>query len=192
MNTSNYTKIYRILHWAIAISIFLLLFTIFLRLTWMNKHNVAEIIQNYLATEGLSLTDDKAIILAKQIRKPMWIWHTYIGYVLTGLFSIRLFLPFFGKMKFQNPFAKNLTVKSKFQKLTYLIFYLGLAISLITGLLMEFGPENIEHTSEEIHELSLYYLIPFVSIHIIGVLVAEFTEQKGIISKIISGTKKIK
>lgn len=189
MNTSNYTIIYRVIHWALAISIFLLLFTIFLRLTWLNKYNVAEIIQNYLTTENLSLTDEKAIVLAKQIRKPMWNWHIYIGYVLTGLFSIRLLLPFFGKMKFQNPFAKNLTIKSKFQKWTYLIFYLGLATSLITGLLMKFGSESIEHTAEEIHELSLYYLIPYVSIHIIGVLVAEFTEQKGIISKIISGSK---
>ncbi|PIV48953.1 MAG: cytochrome B, partial [Flavobacteriaceae bacterium CG02_land_8_20_14_3_00_34_13] len=41
-------KIYRIIHWAIAISFLLLLITIFLRLTWLNKFNVAAIIQEYL------------------------------------------------------------------------------------------------------------------------------------------------
>ncbi|MGB3947197.1 MAG: hypothetical protein WBM13_04385 [Bacteroidia bacterium] len=72
MNTKNYPKIYRILHWAIAISFLLLLFTIFLRLTWLNKNNVAEIIQNYLKTTDQTLSDEQAIILAKKIRNPMW------------------------------------------------------------------------------------------------------------------------
>lgn len=158
----------------------------------MNKYNVAEIIQNNLTKEGLSLTDEKSIVLAKQIRKPMWDWHIYLGYMLTGLFGIRLLLPLMGKMKFQNPFAKDLTIKSKFQKWTYLIFYFGLAISLITGLLIVLGPKSIKHTVEEIHELSLYYLIPYIIIHIVGVLIAEFTSHKGIISKIISGNKNFK
>lgn len=189
MNATNYTKVYRILHWTIAISIFLLLITIFLRLTWMNKNNVAEIIQNYLSNEGLSLTDDEAIVLAKQIRKPMWIWHTYIGYVLTALFSIRFLLPLFGTMKFQDPFTKGLTTKLRVQKWTYIIFYIGIAISLITGLVMEFGPEDMEKQAENIHVLALYYLIPFIVIHLTGVMIAEFTDQKGIIYRIIRGSK---
>ena len=41
----------------------------------------------------------------------------------------------------------------------------------------------------EIHELGVYYLVAFIIIHLAGVLIAEFTNQKGIISKIISGKK---
>ena len=43
---------------------------------------------------------------------------------------------------------------------------------------------------EEIHELSIYYLLAFIVIHFGGVLVAELGSQKGIISKIISGNEK--
>lgn len=177
------------MHWAIAFSFMLLLITIFLRLTWMNKNNVSDIIQEYLKNKDLVLTQDESIILAKKIRKPMWEWHIYLGYVLTGLMVLRLLLPMFGEMKFQNPFEKNLSAKDKFKKWTYIVFYICVITSLVTGLFLEFGPESLEHTMEDIHVLSLYYLIPFIVLHFTGILFAEFTEDKGIISRIISGFK---
>jgi cytochrome b561 len=190
MENRDYSLIYRIMHWAIAFCMILLLFTIFLRLTWMNKENVADIIQNYLATTDKTLSREELIVLAKQIRKPMWNWHMYTGYVLTGLFCLRLTLPFFDKMKFANPLDKQLTIKVKFQYWVYLIFYACLTISLITGLTIEFGPKNMKNFMEEIHVLSIYYLIPFLIIHLGGVLISEFTKQPGIISRIVSGTKR--
>ncbi len=188
METVNYSKIYRIIHWSIAITFLLLLITIFLRLTWMNKENVADIIQNYLSSTDQSLSREQLIVLAKQIRKPMWDWHIYLGYVLTGLFSLRFLLPFFGTMKFQNPLVKNLSFKQKFQKWTYIIFYICVVISLITGLIIELGPKDFKKPMEEIHILSIYYLIAFIAIHVGGVIIAEFTSDKGIISRIVRGS----
>ena len=190
MEKTKYSKIYRIIHWAIAVSFLLLLVTIFLRLTWMNKFNVAAIIQDYLSGTDLVLSQDQLIVLAKKIRQPMWDWHIYLGYVLTGLFGLRFILPFFGQMKFQNPLAKNLSIKEKFQKWTYIIFYFCVVISLVTGLIIEFGPKEIKKLMEEIHVLGIYYLIGFIVIHVAGVFIAEFTNQKGIISRIVSGSKK--
>ncbi|MCK0192019.1 cytochrome b/b6 domain-containing protein [Arenibacter sp. F20364] len=190
MEKTKYSKIYRIIHWAIAISFLLLLFTIFLRLTWMNKNNVAAIIQDYLSGTDQVLSQEQLISLAKKIRQPMWNWHIYIGYILTGLFSLRFILPIFGPMKFQNPFGKNLSIKEKFQKWTYIIFYLGVVISLFTGLIIEFGPKELKSSMEEIHILGIYYLIGFIVLHLAGVFIAEFTDQKGIISRIVSGSKK--
>lgn len=187
METTNYTRVYRIVHWAIAISFLLLLITIFLRLTWMNKYHVAGIIQEYLKTTDQTLTQDQLIVLAKQIRKPMWDWHIYLGYVLVVLFSIRFALPFFGKMKLQNPLAKELSLKVKFQKWAYIIFYICVVVSLITGLLIEWGPKDWKKPVEGIHELGVYYLIGFIVIHLAGVVIAELTNQKGIISRIVSG-----
>ncbi|WP_262913935.1 cytochrome b/b6 domain-containing protein [Aequorivita vitellina] len=103
MKTVKYSKTYRVLHWAIAITFLLLLITIFLRLTWMNKYNMAEIIQTYLSGTDQMLTQEQLIVLAKKIRQPMWDWHIYMGYVLVGLFSLRFTLPFLGTMKLQNP-----------------------------------------------------------------------------------------
>ena len=190
MKNKNYSAVYRIIHWSIAISMVLLLITILLRLTWMNKNNVAEIIQNYLNTTDQTLTQDQLIVLAKKIRQPMWDWHIYLGYVLTGLFIIRFFLPFFGEMKFQNPFKKELILKEKFQNWIYLIFYGCVVISLSTGLLIKFGPKELKNPMEEIHVLSIYYLIAFIILHVGGVLWSEFTNQKGILSKIVSGNRK--
>ncbi len=191
-NTSentNYSTIYRIIHWSIAISFILLLITIFLRLTWMNKDNMASIIKDYLGSNGLELSQKQLIDLAKKIRQPMWIWHIYIGYVLVGLFSIRFILAAFGTVGIQNPLAKNQTTKEKFQKWTYIVFYCCVVVSLVTGLLIKFGPKTIKEPMEEIHVLSLYYLLAFIGLHIAGVLIAEFTNQKGIVSRIVSGSK---
>ena len=190
MNKKSYTSIYRIMHWAIAITMLLLLFTIFLRLTWMNKNNVSEIIQNFLSSTDQTLTEEESVLLAKKIRQPMWQWHIYLGYVLVGLFSLRFILPFFGQMKFQHPFNKTLSTKDKFKNWAYIVFYLCTTITLTTGLFLEFGPENLEETMEEIHVLALYYFIPFLVIHLSGVFIAEFTAEKGIISRIIGGGRK--
>lgn len=189
MEQTKYSKVYRIIHWAIAISFLLLLITIFLRLTWLNKYNVAAIIQDYLVGTGQSLSEEQVIALAKKIRQPMWNWHIYIGYVLVGLFSIRFMLPKFGHMKFQNPLDKNLTAKAKFQKWTYIIFYGCVVVSLITGLIIEFGPKQLKEPMENIHVLGIYYLVAFIVIHVAGVLIAEFSDHKGIVSRIVSGSK---
>jgi len=192
MKEENYSKIYRIIHWAIAITFMLLLFTIFLRLTWMNKYNVAAIIRDYLSITDQTLSQEELITLAKRIRKPMWDWHLYLGYVLTGLFSLRFMLPFFGKMKFQNPFEKNLSTKEKLQKWIYIIFYVCVVVSLVTGIVIVFGPPEFKKPMEGIHVLSIYYSIGFIILHWTGILVAEFTSKKGIVSRIISGSEKEK
>jgi cytochrome b561 len=192
MKTKKYSNLYRLVHWAISIAFLLLLITIFLRLTWLNKYSVAAIIETYLSDTDFTLTQDQLISLAKKIRQPMWDWHIYLGYVLTGLFSIRFILPLFGKMKFQNPFANNLSIKEKFQKWTYIFFYICVVVSLVTGLIIEFGPKAFKKSMEEIHELGVYYLVGFIVLHWSGVLIAEFTDQKGIVSRIVSGSKKEK
>lgn len=189
MEGKNYSKIYRIMHWLIAISFLLLLLTIFLRLTWLNKYNVAAIIQEYLVGTGQTLSEEQLIKLAKKIRAPMWQWHIYFGYVLVGLYTIRLLLPAFGHMKFQNPNAKNLSTVMKVQRWSYLVFYVFVVISLVTGLVIELGPKEYKEPMEEIHVLGLYYLLAFIVIHFSGVLISEFTHDKGIISKIVSGNR---
>lgn len=191
MEKTKYSKVYRIIHWAIAFLFLLLLITIFLRLTWMNKYKMAAIIQDYLSGTDQYLSQEQAFALAKKIRQPMWNWHIYIGYILVGLFSIRFILSSFGQMKIQNPFDKSLSNKMKFKKWTYIIFYLCVITSLVTGLIIVLGPNEFKKTAEGIHVLGIYYLIAFIAIHLAGVLIAEFTDQKGIISRIVSGSEDI-
>lgn len=189
MEIKTYSRTYRLMHWAIALCMLFLLLTIFLRLGWMNKNNMALIMKDYLSENGVQLTDDQLVDMAKKIRKPMWQWHVWIGYVLVGLYSIRLLLPFFGEMKITNPMKKGYSIKEKFQYWTYIVFHVFVAISLTTGMLIVWGPDSLHEISEEIHVLSIYYLLTFIVLHFGGILMAELSDQKGIISRIINGKK---
>lgn len=66
MKTKSYSRIYRIIHWAIAICFTFLLLTIFLRMTWLNKFNIAEIIGDFLTTKNQQLSEEELIQLGKQ------------------------------------------------------------------------------------------------------------------------------
>lgn len=189
MESLSYSRIYRTIHWAIAISFVFLSLTIFLRMTWMNKNNASDILQSQLLEKGVVLTEEETIMIAKKIRKPMWQWHSYIGYVLVGLFSIRFLLPLTGEMRFQNPLRKGLSGKERFHYWVYIIFYVLVTISLSTGLLMEFGPKNYKKIFESIHIQSIYYLVTFIFIHISGILYEEIIMKSGIVSRIIGGGK---
>lgn len=189
MENRTYSRSYRIIHWAIALTMLGLLTTILLRLGWMEKNHVAGIIDPYLREQGVELSQDQLLVLAKKIRKPMWDWHIYLGYVLTGLYLIRMSMPFFGEMRFSNPFKKGLDKRIRLQYATYLIFYVLVAASLVTGLIIEFGPKTLKSSMEAIHELSIYYLPAFILLHFGGILWAEFRHDHGIISRMIS-TKK--
>lgn len=186
----SYSRIYRILHWTIAITFILIIITIFLRNTWLSKDNLAGIVENYFKDTDRPLSKDQSIALAKQIRAPMWQWHIYLGYVLIGLFWSRFIFTVLRKIRIQNPFNKTLSTKEKFQKWSYVVFYICVAISLFTGIFMENGPKEFKGLLKEIHVLSLYYLIPFIALHIGGILMAEFTNPKGIVSRMINGGSK--
>ncbi|MDN4166003.1 cytochrome b/b6 domain-containing protein [Cytophagales bacterium LB-30] len=187
MENRSYSAVFRVLHWAIGICMLLLLLTIFLRLTWMNRTHMAEVIQQSLDANNVSLEAKEVGKIARNIREPMWQWHIYLGYVLVGLFSLRFLMHPFGKMLIQNPFKAGISRKVRFQYAMYVIFYVLVVVSLSTGLLIEHGPRSIHELMEEIHVLSIYYLLAFIVLHLGGVLLAEFTTHKGLISRVISG-----
>ena len=190
MQKRTYSPIFRIMHWAIALCILFMLLTIFLRLNWMNKNHMAGILLEQLNGLSIDLAEEDAVKIAKQIRKPMWNWHIWIGYVLVGLYILRMILAATKKMIFLNPFQHGLSGKEKFQAWLYVSFYVFIGITLATGFLIVNGPDSIHELMEEIHVLSLYYILTFVFLHIGGVLVADFTDDKGIISRVIGGGKK--
>ena len=119
----------------------------------------------------------------------MWNTHVIAGYVLIGLFVLRIILTWVQGMGFANPLKKDVSQYEKFKSWVYIIFYLLLGASLFTGIMIEFGPESMEHTMEDIHVLSLYYAIGFILLHTIGVIIADGGRDRGIISKIITGDK---
>lgn len=186
----------RIYHWANSLTLTLLLTTVVLRKTVINKYFVNQKIQDFLTNININLDKDVTMKLAKQIRSEMWEWHYVFGFTLSALILIRIFLFFTksGKATIKDAIAifyKNKTNKSWIKAL-YLGIYLSIFIISTTGVLMYFEHQlSLTHDTtellENIHVAVMNIIIYFIPIHIIGVVLAENDDEKGITSDMING-----
>ncbi|NLR90109.1 cytochrome b/b6 domain-containing protein [Flammeovirga agarivorans] len=187
MTNSTFSAPHRILHWLIAFTMLFLTLTIFLRLEWMNKYLMSDILLDQLAKIDVSITKDQSIKIAKVIRGQMWQWHINAGYLLIVLYACRLSLNLKERgFKFTTITSSTASAKEKFQWWLYTIFYICVGGSLLTGMFVinDIGDHEL---MEDIHKLSLYYLLSFIVIHFVGVIAAELTDNKNIVSEMISG-----
>src|SRR5690554_406937 len=185
METKNkFTPLHRLLHWTIAIATIVLFITGFLRMFWMNKHHIASII----GSKTQALAEEEMIVIAKAIREPMWEWHIIFAYIMIFAFLVRIVYMIFKGIKFPNPFNAKLPVKERLQGNIYLFFYVFALISIVTGVSLKQGffPE-LKDSIETIHKLGIYWFPIFILLHIVGIVVAEYTNKKGISSQMISG-----
>jgi cytochrome b561 len=187
---------FRVWHWVHATVILGLLGTVFLRKTFLSWRANAEILTQKLSEINIEVTADQAKGLATAIRAPMWEWHIYLGYALAVLLFWRLLLFFTqsGKMNYQN--LKEKTLHKKMVALSYIALYAVLLFMAITGLTIHFYEalsltKDTAHDIKEIHELVYNAVLIFVPLHIIGVIVAENRDEKGIISDMTHGGTKI-
>ncbi len=179
--TNPFSFIHRFLHWSLALGILCILFTVFLRTGWMNKDHMAQIIMN----SGNNISEENAIKIAKAIRKPMFNWHMYMGYFVCAIYVLRLI--YIAVYKNLGLKFKQGNVKEKFQTSVYIIFYLVLGITLISGLFIELGPKAYKGFFESIHQPVIYFMVVFLIIHLAGIFIGENTTTKGIVSQMISG-----
>jgi len=165
---------FRLWHWIHAAVILGLLGTVFLRKTFLSWRINSEIIIQKLGEQGVDVTAEEAKMLAKAIRAPMWDWHIILGYGLAALvvWRIALFFTQSGKRSYQN-FSKE-SLHKKAVKLGYIA--------------LGFTKDTV-HNIKEVHELLYNALLIFVPLHIAGVIVADATEEKGIVSDMINGGK---
>jgi len=183
---------FRLWHWIHATVILGLLGTVFLRKTFLSWRSNSEILTSKLSSIDISVTTDQAKMLAKSIRAPMWEWHILLGYALAALvvWRIALFFTQSGKQNYQH--FKEETLHKKIVKLGYIAIYVVIAFMTVSGLIINFYQElglvkDTAHDIKEIHELVYNALLIFVPLHIVGVLVAENQDEKGILSDMLNG-----
>jgi len=186
---------FRIWHWVHATVVLGLLGTVFLRKTFLSWRTNSELLTQKLSEIDLSVTEAQAKVLAKAIRAPMWEWHIILGYALAALLLWRIVLFFTqsGKQNYQN--LKEESLHKKMVKLGYIGIYTILAFMAISGLVIHFYEElgllkDTAHDIKEIHELVFNAILIFVPLHILGVIIAENQDEKGIISDMINGGSK--
>ena len=90
------------------------------------------------------------------------------------------------------PAEKGAAGKILFAKSTYALFYAFLTVMVITGLALTWADDvaflgNIEHTMKEIHNVTMYLIIGFFVVHVVGVVWAEVTKDHGLISRMVGG-----
>lgn len=186
---------FRLWHWLNAAVVLGLLSTVFLRKTFLSWRTNSELLTQKLSEINLEVTEAQAKVLAKAIRAPMWEWHIIFGYALAALlvWRIALFFTQSGTVNYKNFKVKNM--HKKMLMFGYIAIYIILLFMAISGLIMHFYEElgllkDTAHDIKEIHELVFNAVLIFVPLHIIGVVIAEIRDEKGIISNMIHGGSK--
>lgn len=189
----RYTLKFRIWHWLNAIVVLGLLGTVFLRKTFLSWRTNAEILTTKLSEFGMVITPDQAKILAKAVREGMWEWHIYLGYALGVLVLYRVYLYFLDN-SVREKFS-DLDFHKKGVKSLYIVLYTVLIFMSVSGLSIYFYHElglskDFAHDLKEIHEAVYHFVLIFVPLHIGGVVIADATKERGLISTMIHGRER--
>ncbi|MBD3788849.1 MAG: cytochrome b/b6 domain-containing protein [Campylobacterales bacterium] len=185
---------FRLWHWINAFIILGVLGTVFLRKTFLSVKTNSEVVMDKLSGIDINVTASQAKMVVRAIRAPMWEWHIWLGYALAALvvWRIALFFTQSGKQKYTT--LKEQTMHHKLVTVLYVLFYAALTFMAVSGLMLEFHKAlGISHSLTEWlegkHALIYNLILYFVPIHILGVIMAEQKEEKGIISDMINGGK---
>jgi len=180
----------RVWHWLNAIAVSGLLLTFFLRKTFLSWRENSVIIIDKFSSMGIQISEEQAKIVAKAIRAPMWEWHIIFGLILAALLMMRAWI-FWQEAGFGYD-DEDEGLHMRLVHGGYKLIYIILIFMAISGIALNwhetFGiSESVTHTIKEIHEYVAWLVVIFVPLHIVGVFVAENDDQRGIVSRMISG-----
>lgn len=178
----QFSPSFRVWHWLQAISIFGLFITVLLRESVMSKEGIGTIIQSKLGEIGTIITDEQAVLIGKAVRSPMWDWHIYLGITVTVLLVWRL------GMILKNGFGFDEDPKMKKVYGLYKAVYVVLTLMSISGLVLywKLAGESKELV-ETLHMYMGWGIFVFAAVHIVGVILAERSDQNGLVSRMING-----
>ena len=205
--TKDYRAPLRVWHWGNSLLVSGQLLTIlFLEVIVDARSAVPEFIKG-LSRDNVVITVKQANSFAHIISDRIWDWHIYIGLTLAAFWLLRVVLELRGpsdmrfsarllevarRYRLAAPAEKSNAGKVLFAKSTYALFYIFLTIMVITGLSLTWADDvpflgQIEHTMKEIHNVTMYLIIGFFVIHVVGVVWAEVTKDHGLISRMVGG-----
>ncbi|MBO2011927.1 cytochrome b/b6 domain-containing protein [Hymenobacter negativus] len=204
----DYRAPLRFWHWGNAALITLQLITILFQKVIVNSKSAVPEFQQALSKDSVAITAQQGRAFAHIISERIWDWHKYFGWAIVAFFVLRVFLQLIGpselrfsarlmeimrRYRLAPPANKSETGKILFAKTTYALFYLFLTIMVVTGLILIYEDVSflrpIHHLAEETHNVTMYLIIGFIVLHVVGVVWAEIKEDNGLISRMIGGNK---
>ena len=186
---NQFTLIHRVLHWSAALLMLILFTTGFLRMYWMSKKTIINAVGTGMRSQNIYPEKEQLIAIAKTIQEPMWQWHEYAAYIIFFAFLTRVVYMIIEGIKFPNPFVKDQSAKERSQGLIYIVFYLFVSISIITGFYLKWIDGDWKEPMETIHKWAIYWFPIFILLHFTGILIGELTNKKGIVSRMIRGDR---
>jgi Ni/Fe-hydrogenase 1 B-type cytochrome subunit len=195
----------RIWHWLTFIIISFLIITVLFNSTMFDNRGNTAMVKNVLNGKNIVVSDDQARAVAHEYGDKLWVLHKYLGFGLTFLLLSRIVIEITlseeekTSAKIKNAlllYRKNIR-KSEFKhylivKYSYTLFYLLIIYMATTGLLLAFEselgiPRQTNHFIKDIHGFGQYLMYTFICIHLVGVINADMTDSKGIISGMVNG-----
>lgn len=208
--THDYTAPLRVWHWGNSLLVSGQLLTILFQRVIVNSRSAVPEFQATMRQENITLSVQQARSLTHIISERIWEWHIYLGLALAAFWLVRVGLELRGPSE-QRFSARLLAVARRyrlapaedksdagqalFAKSTYALFYAFLTVMVLTGLVLTYHNDvaffdQIEHTAEEIHNVTMYLIIAFFVVHVVGVVWAEITKDHGLISRMVGGERR--
>jgi len=162
-------------------------------------------VQEQIQHKGGVVTPEQARAVAHEYSDKLWMLHKYVGFGLCFLFLVRVIIEagyskekkLSGKIKKAVQFqGQNQTQMGDRQhyllvKWGYVVFYALFLIMALTGLGLAFEDVPFFRSNHKVitslHSFVQYLVYFYILSHIVGVIRADVTDNKGIVSSMING-----
>lgn len=207
----KHSTLIRIWHWVAFLVLSASMITVLINATMLNPRDNIGLVQNQLKEKGLTASEEQAFAVSHEYEDKMWDVHKLLGFGLAFLLVARVLIEITlpGNEKIRSRIKNTMSLlklndENKVQykhylnvKRVYMLFYTILILMALTGLGLAFGRDlgftrEIHNAVKTVHSILQYCMYAFVLIHLIGVVIAENTKDKGIVSGMINGNKSLK
>jgi cytochrome b561 len=180
----------RVWHWSNAVLVTGLLGTVLMRDTVLSPRAVSAVLQDKLTAAGATVTTEQMRTATRSLIERLWEWHLVLGYVVSAVLLLRLGVYLLERRR--APAAPARTMQYRAVKGLHTSFYVALAVLSATGLQMAFKTslpvsKPVQGWIHGLHENLMWYVIAFVVLHVVGVVRAEVTDDRGLISEMVGG-----
>lgn len=198
----------RVWHWLTFSIISAIIITVLLNSTLFNQRRNIPMVQDQLKAKGIIVSEDQSFAVTREYEDKLWGIHKLLGYGLAFLLFSRLIIELTqpGEEKISSRINKALGLLRKKEedwkeyrhyllvKYSYLLFFILLFCMAVTGFGLAFGRElgfsrQLHGTIKEIHSFGQYLIYAFVILHLGGVIIADNTKNRGLVSGMINGNK---
>ena len=205
---TSYSVAIRLWHWLTFITITASLIMVLLGSTVFTIKENIPMVQEQVQQKGGTVTPEQARAVAHEYSDKMWMLHKYIGFGLCFLLLCRMIIEITysrqQKLSAKIKRAARLQTHSLREqndqkhfllvKWGYVIFYTLFLIMALTGLGLAFENVPIFKANHKlitnIHSFVQYLIYSYILSHIVGVIRADVTDNKGIVSAMINGGEK--